>query len=298
MIALEREVDIRILASPRTADLAPNNERFVFARNALWTTDLAAGYVRMLRKQSNDFGDFDIAGNRVIAKNGKAIRAWDLRTNTLVVEYMPRWVGFHVFRSASRDGTRVLTSRANKTFSVWDMKKKKELVTFTEKKSFVCGAVLSIDAKIVVHGGTDGIVRFFDVARREHVARVPEKGWIETIARSADGRFFASAGRAGNVAVWTARATRHRLLRGHRGAITRLAMSPDGARVIACGSATRPLMWDVESGDIVATIDGYATSGLRCGVSSVRFSKDGKRIITMGNDGRVCLWRYFLPRFP
>jgi len=50
-------------------------------------------------------------------------------------------------------------------------------------------------------------------------------------------------------------------------------------------------MWDVESGKVVATVDGYATSGLQCGVSSVRFSKDGERLVTMGNDGRVCLWR-------
>ena len=65
-----------------------------------------------------------------------------------------------------------------------------------------------------------------------------------------------------------------------------VAFSPDG-NMIACGSGDGAVhLWDVHTGEQIATLAGHLER-----VWSVAFSPDGKTLASGSDDGTVLLWR-------
>ncbi len=71
----------------------------------------------------------------------------------------------------------------------------------------------------------------------------------------------------------------------HDFSITDLAFSPDGKLAITGNSDARAVLWDVETGDAVRTLEGHTSS-----VSVVGFSPDGMRLLTGSIDETVRVW--------
>jgi WD40 repeat protein len=285
---LERETDATILASPVVAELTPDKKHLVCGRSSIWLCDLTSHFERYYSKPSSSgvANLFITRKGLVIGQVASAIRVWQWRTGKLKVELKPAC--HHHLASVDVAGKRALTvsyaPTQNRSFTVWDLGRTRALGSFTEKKSFVIGAALSADGATVVHGGTDGIVRFFDVGSSTQFARSPGKGWIDVVVRSDDGRFFASGGRGGFIHVWKPDGTLHKRV-PHPARVVGLAFSPDGTLLITHGTKRPPVVWDVASGKQAATLDA---EGVRC----VRFSSDGTRIVTVAGDLHVSVWRF------
>ena len=275
---LVREAEMTVLASPDTVALA--EKRVVCAANQLFICDLSGRVTKTLRKRA---GNFFVRRNDVVAQTASAFRVFDLRTGDQKLEFTPR--GYHLLYGVTSDGKRILTKAYakldNRSFSVWDLATKREIAAFTEKKSFVIGAAISDDGALVVHGGTDGVARFYDVARAEPIARVPTKGWIDTVTSFGD--TFAIGGRAGVVSILSRDARPVRTLQ-YGGKIAALALSD--RFVVARGTKSAPMLWDLQSGDSLR-VDHHDVAGLLGGTRCVRLSPDGTRIITCGYDCRV-----------
>ncbi len=284
---IERLHDVKILASPHTVLFTPDGKQLVGAGSALWLYDFSGNVVHTFRKPSG-YGVSSVFATRtsLVAKCSSTIRKWNWKTRALEAELVPKALGYHVLASVSADGRRALTTTQNKAFHVWDLATGALVATTKEKKSFVVSAALSADGETVAYGGTDGVVRFFDVASKEPAGRAQSRGWIEVAARSDDGRFFATAGRAGVVSIWTRAGGLHRELA--QGGKSRY-VPPNGSRRRARHAG--PGRVEREEGRRVATIDDRERSGLLGGTRAVRFSNDGKRIVTMGNDCRAVVSR-------
>ena len=88
-----------------------------------------------------------------------------------------------------------------------------------------------------------------------------------------------------------------RILAGHARAIWSVAFSPDG-KWIATGSADRTArVWDADSGTSIAVLRGHCqeplrdqTPGASCGVPTLTFSPDGRRLATASDDWTARIW--------
>ncbi|KIM26363.1 hypothetical protein M408DRAFT_72991 [Serendipita vermifera MAFF 305830] len=75
-------------------------------------------------------------------------------------------------------------------------------------------------------------------------------------------------------------------LLGHTSEVTSVAFSPDGHRIVSGSWDKTILIWDAETGAVVAgPFEGHSST-----VSSVAFSPDGKRIVSGSYDETIRVW--------
>jgi hypothetical protein len=163
----------------------------------------------------------------------------------------------------SRDGRRLLSASADRSVRLWDAISGGEIGGFFGHLDAVRSAAFSPDEERIVSAGDDG-----------------------------------------SVAVWSTD-TRHRLVRfhGHKGPVCAAVFSPDGTCVISAGDDRRVLSWRPEN------VPAYDYSILLTGgerktapfevlgthdapIRSLRFSRDGQRLATAGDDARLKIWTF------
>jgi serine/threonine protein kinase/WD40 repeat protein len=113
---------------------------------------------------------------------------------------------------------------------------------------------------------------------------------VTVIRYSSDGTKIAAGTSSGDITLWDA-STGEKILDLPRQifAINELAFSADGSRMVTTpkswvGSASYATLWDITSGQEVATLAGHAHS------FNASFSSDGSQILTDGLEGSLIFW--------
>jgi len=265
-------------------DLSPDKSRILIAGGfSVRLVDAASGKVKELRpgNEAAWAGRFTPDGARVLGGVGSRLLVWNAKTGAIVHDLATNGIVRRI--SISRDGKKAISSTWDKDVRAWDIVKGKELGGFGMQKSFVNGAALSPDGKLVACGGSDGVVRLYDPISGDMKKAMPGKGWIEVVERAEVGSVFATAGREAQVIVWSWAGEKVRTLTDLSSAITALALSPDGKLVAACGKRATPLVWSTDTGKVVAALEGHDK------VTALTFSRDGRNIVTAGPP-RVRVW--------
>ncbi len=72
-----------------------------------------------------------------------------------------------------------------------------------------------------------------------------------------------------------------------------VAVSPDGALLAASGEGGTLVLFDVQTGAVLQSLEGHATEGTVYdnGVRSIAFTPDGNTLISAGDDKQIILWQ-------
>jgi WD40 repeat protein len=108
-----------------------------------------------------------------------------------------------------------------------------------------------------------------------------------TFAFSPDGRRLVAGAEEHTVRIWDLQTDQVQILRGHSGDVWATAFSPDpeGRWAASAGEDTTVKVWNTRSGELVHSFRGH--TGL---VSSVVFSRDGRRLFSGSRDKTVKVW--------
>ena len=212
-------------------------------------------------------------------------------TETLKISgILPYEEGFIESMKFSRNGKLVIASggRGGKSGNVagWDIETGKRVLTVGEEQDSILTADLSADQSLVVIGGTNKLIKVFDLATDEILYKIKKHSeWVTQVAFSPDGILLATADRNGGLFVWEARTGNpFYTLDGHKQEITSLSWRADGNVLLSASEEGAVRTWEMINGKQIRTWNAH--SG---GTLSAHFAQNGN-IVTAGRDKTVKFW--------
>lgn len=137
---------------------------------------------------------------------------WDTATGTLLL-LLSEHQGLVKNVALSPDGTKLASAGGGKSHGelfVWDTQSGERLHNFEGHPGMVYAVDWDTSGKLLISGGSDGILRWFDVESGECLKRqAAHQGAIQSLKRSPDGRLLASCGDDGAIMIWDLDSGKH-----------------------------------------------------------------------------------------
>jgi WD40 repeat protein len=225
-------------------------------------------------------------GRRVVsASEDKTLKVWDLETGRTLAT-LEGHTGKVSACAVTSDSRRVVSASLDRTLKIWDLESGRVLATLEGHTGPVTGCAVTADGQRLVSACRDGTLKVWDLESRSVLATLVVD--IHTAKRTvtADGRIIweSETGRSeyGNIEI------ERRLLAsggGFAGSNMACAVTPDGRRAVSTSKDKTLKIWDLESGCVIATLQGHTGSVLDCTVTP-----DGQRVISASDDGTLNVW--------
>jgi WD40 repeat protein len=240
------------------------------------------------------------------ASSDGTLKIWDARSDLHLRD--PERHGGEVHACAfSPDGKRIVSGSAQDdplqprpgdplfgfgNLKVWDAETGREVHNLLHHTDYVEGCAFSPDGKHIVSASSDKSLIVWDATSGKQLRALSgHENGVRSCAFHPAGHRIVSASSDGTLKLWDAAAGGNwaqdqspgdgpRTLRGHLGPVQSCEFSPDGSRIVSAGGE-EVKMWDVETGDCIATLPGYTTCA---------FSPDGSSVVSAAADGTVRVW--------
>jgi len=232
-----------------------------------------------------------------------SVRLWDVksgqRLNTLA-HNLQQFEGVTAIAFAP-DGRTLATAtgyalgnreKANYTIHLWDPVAGRELRHWSAHKSTIFDLCFSSDGRLLISASWDRTLCIWSTAagKQIHCLKGHTKG-LRTVALSPDGRLLASAGQDGKVRLWELLSGSE--IRRIKTWASWLTFSPDGQTLVSVNGLgmndVKPdnviRFWDVGTGEAAGKFPGHSN-----GVTLLRFSPDGKVLVSGGEDSTLLAW--------
>jgi WD40 repeat protein len=187
------------------------------------------------------------------------------------------------------DSKRAVTANYDKFVRLLDVEGMKELKQYAGHTGGQLSLACSADGKVALTGGgqNERVARLWDVESGKQLHALADHG--ERILGAA----FAPDGRTAVTTCWDYRVrlwdvASGKLVRSWSGPrkFFGVAFAPDGRTLAAGDEAGRITLWDAVSGKALRTLDGHSL-----GVNVLRFSSDGRTLISGGKDRIIRVWK-------
>ena len=216
------------------------------------------------------------------ASQDKTIKLWDVGSRKEMATLFGH-TGKVNSVSFSPDGKLLASASSDLTIKLWNVDSYQEMTTLTGHTRDVTCISFSPDGKLLAAPERDTI-KLWNVASYQEMAILEgHSSWVTCLSFSPDGKLLAS-GSDGKIILWDATSYQKKQSFQARW-VQSVSFSPDSKRLASTLWENTIKIWDVTTGDNVATLTGHLDS-----VNSVSFSPDGKLLASVSKDCTIKLW--------
>jgi WD40 repeat protein len=220
---------------------------------------------------------------------------WDVQTGAHLTEFKASSHANQV--SFSSDGRFLASGGWRGEIFISHVKSGNTVNSLVGNLSSINVVCFSPNGKLMASGNSKGFVKCWDLEKGEIILSVEDRYQeITQVAFSPDGKYLLSGGGLGGNMVMRRIADGELIWRSgrHTNDITAICFSPDGKYVLSGGNnaSLNPetsytiKLWDIKStGADIKTFKGHTRK-----VTAVRFSEDGKKIISGSDDNTIRQW--------
>jgi len=169
----------------------------------------------------------------------------------------------------SSDGQFALSASWDKTMRLWDLNSGSTVRTFQGHAKDVNSVAFSADNRQIVSGSRDKTIKLWNTLAecKYTITEDMHTDWVSKVAFSPSAKtpLIVSAGWDKLVKVWNLNDCKLRTnLAGHTGVVYTVAISPDGSLCASGGKDGTTMLWDVNDGKHLYSLDAGGTINALC----------------------------------
>ncbi|HEX6719582.1 MAG TPA: caspase family protein [Pyrinomonadaceae bacterium] len=186
----------------------------------------------------------------------------------------------------SRDGRWFASAAGDSAIRLWQVATGTELPRLIGHAGYATTIAFSPDSRLLASGGTSGEIKIWDVSSNQLAFNLPSQAQsINRVAFSPDSKFLAAAGMDQRVQIWDLDTKQSRVLTGHTDEITSLVFLA-GGKLVSGGRDTTIRLWDVKTGETIASLDNIGAE-----VNALAVSADSSILAAANADNTIRLWQ-------
>ncbi|HEY9640593.1 MAG TPA: caspase family protein, partial [Coleofasciculaceae cyanobacterium] len=198
----------------------------------------------------------------------------------------------------SPDGQTIATGNSDRIIRLWQISGDRQAdslevrlsKTLTGHQDWITSLQFSPDGHSLASASRDQTVKLWRRDGSLIKTLVGHQGWVNQVRFSADGRTLASAGEDKTIRLWRPDGVLIKILTGQGDRVTHLDFSPDGQHLISASSTLPPQLWNLATGSAQPFEQAFDSADFSPQpVHSLRFSPDGKTVVTAGADGTIAV---------
>ncbi len=225
----------------------------------------------------------------VISSIHHGISVWDLEKNALAYQWSQQQNSSDNLVLAidiSDTNSHALTA-SRENFALWNMKTGQSEGYWKVRESNIRDIALSNNGDYLLIGKGNGTVVHVTVDTGRRLEFLGHKEKINTVDMIPNGRVAISGGNDFIAYVWDTVSGQVIYQFNHTSRVSKVALDPLGRYAFSANSMKSAHIWDLKTGKLLTTLKGTKRHEV---FSSVRFSPDGKTLVTGAASSKVSVW--------
>lgn len=225
----------------------------------------------------------------VISSIHHGLSVWDLTTNNRIFNWSQEQESSDNLVLAidiSHNASHVLTANREQ-FGLWNLSTGKSEGYWQVRESNIRDIAISNGGDYLLIGKSNGVVVHVAVDTGRRLEFLGHKEKINTVDMLPNGRVAMSGGNDFIAYVWDTKSGQVVYQFNHSSRVSKVALDPQGRFAFSADSMKSAYLWDLKTGKRISSLQGTKRHEV---FSSVRFSADGKTLITGAASRKVSVW--------
>ena len=217
------------------------------------------------------------------------ISVWNLEKNALLYQWSQQQESSDNLVLAidiSNNNSHALTA-SRENFALWNIKTGHSEGYWKVRESNIRDIAISNDGDYLLIGKGNGTVLHVTVDTGRRLEFLGHKEKINTVDMMPNGRVAMSGGNDFIAYAWDTKSGQIIYQFNHTSRVSKVALDPLGRFAFSADSMKSAHIWDLKTGKLITTLKGTKRHEV---FSSVRFSPDGKTLVTGAASSKVSIW--------